>query len=498
VATFTTATPTLVGPSEQYTLSGATITSSTLYAAHYLAPDGSGNLQAWQIPLTNTASVPVATQIGLITGAPFATTTVCGTHTAAQNLGQPATGFGIIQYAVAPNTCSPGGGSETVLINASQSSSAAAMAVPPAAFVFADMYFSSGVLYGLVALDTTSGNLYLYPAVAGVPTFTSPVTLVAGVASASHQAITINRSAQIINTVSFSAITFPGNPAPASEMVRVDTTGAVTTVYTATGTLETDDVSLGQEYDNTNLYFVDAVTSGSNTTYNFVKAPIAGGAASVIGSVTAAGGVTYAFYGSDGTSLIIREVNGSTTTLYTLAITGPSSQTPTQILQVTSGTVEGGLDYATGKLFLTEVGTSGFSGLVLKPSGATPSTPLLGPTANLSFSFIWNDVLVQTGTWLEMTGLPTSPTSEAGAELALVSTSTLTAGAAFTCPSCGSGAYTVPANGAVGVGQINATLGIGELTFNPSTTLSQGVLANLQTLQLQQLAVSGSNVTIFY
>jgi hypothetical protein len=59
-------------------------------------------------------------------------------------------------------------------------------------------------------------------------------------------------------------------------------------------------------------------------------------------------------------------------------------------------------------------------------------------------------------------------------------------------------AFELPTNGAVGVGQINSTLGIGELTFNPSTTLSQGVLANLQTLQLQQLAVSGSNVTIFY
>jgi hypothetical protein len=33
---------------------------------------------------------------------------------------------------------------------------------------------------------------------------------------------------------------------------------------------------------------------------------------------------------------------------------------------------------------------------------------------------------------------------------------------------------------------------------NPTTTLGQGMLANLQMLQLQQLAVSGSNVTILY
>jgi hypothetical protein len=494
VQTFTSATPDHVSDSYQISLSGNTISGVTPYGTQYLAPDSNGNLQAWQLLFSSGT----ASQVGLISSVPWASTTICGTKTAARNDLQPATGFAILQYAVSPNICTPSGGEVTVLVNASDSDTTPPTSVPISQTDFADMYLTSGVLYGLVGLDPSTGNLNLYPATSGAPEFTTPTTLISGIASESNHTVTFNRSGQLANTVVFFALTFTGNPAPASKLVRVDTTGTATTVYTASGTLETD-VSIAPPYDNTNFYFMDVVTGSGSTTYNFLKAPLASGNASLLYTVTAASGTTYSPVDSDGTSLIIKSVSAGTTKLYTLAVSGSSSQTPTQILQATASSVSAGLDYPSGKLFVNELVTGvAPTALVLQPSGSSPATPLAGPLLATEFSPLWTSAAFPSTSWLELSDLPIS--GQAGGLIEQLSITNLTTLTPFTCPLCniaGNGNYTIPTGYSVEIGPIGAGLAAGLLTPLVSGP-NDGLLLNLQTNQMAVYSVSGASLTAFY
>jgi hypothetical protein len=470
------------------------ITAETPYGVYYLGPDGGGDLQAFQVLLGNTASVPAPTQAGLISNAPYASTTICGHKEGARNTLQPATGFVIVQYAVAPNTCTTG--FLTVLINASDSSTTAATTVPVATASFSDLYLSTGQLYGLVILDPSTHNLNLYHATAGanntgVPQFTTSTTLVPGVAGYSDDKNFANRSGQFGSTVAFITINFTGSPAPASQVIRVDTTGAASNVHTAVGTLSTN--SALNNRDNTNYYFIDAVTGSSSTTYNFWAAPIAGGNAVEIGSLNATAGTTYSIVDSDGTSLLVQSSGAGTSTIYALAVAGPSNQTPTQIAQSTA--LIATLDYASKELFVTEFGAGAPSALVFKPSGATPSTAIAGPLSSteLLAGFGASGYLLSGSVW-ELSGV-TAASNAGGAQFKLFSTSSLTPSAAFTCPLCGGGTYTLPTGTAsAGLGAYSSTVAIGEIALGASGN-SLGLVANPQTLELVPLSVTGSNVT---
>ena len=472
------------------------ITSEIPYSVEYLGADGSGNLQAFQVVLTNTASVPAPAQRGLVSGAPYASTTICDHATAARNTLQPTTGFAIFQYAVAPNTC--GTGSVTMLVNASDSSTTAATSVPVGASSFADLYLNTGQLYGLVILNSSTNALNLYPATAaanstGVPQFTTSTTLVSGVASYSKDNNSTNRNGQLGNSVAFLTVNFTGSPAPASEIVRVDTTGAASNVHTAVGTLSTDAVLHSR--DNTNYYFIDEVTGSGSTTYNFWAAPIAGGNAVEIGSLSAATGTTYSIVDTDGTSLLIQSNSSGTSTIYALAVTGPSNQTPTQIVQSTG--LVATLDYASGELYVTEVGTGAPSALVFKPSSSTPSTAIAGPLSGTELEAGFGAGYLASGSALDLSGV-TAISNAAGAQLQLFSTSSLTASAAFTCPLCGTGAYTLPTGASsVALGEYSSTVAVGQIGVSSSSGNGIGLVANPQTLQLVTLSVSGSNVTIY-
>ena len=469
------------------------ITSEIPYGIQYLGPDGSGNLQAFQVLLGNTASVPAPNQVGLISNAPYASTTICSHKEGARNTLQPASGFVVFQYAVAPNTCSTG--FVTVLINASDSSTTAATTVPVATSSFADLYLSTGQLYGLVILDPSTNNLKLYRATAGanstgVPQFTTSTTLVTGVTSYDDDTDFVNRSGQLGNSVAFITVNFTGSPAPASQVIRVDTTGAASNVHTAVGTLSTN-LALHNR-DNTNYYFIDAVTGSGSTTYNFWAAPIAGGNAVQIGSLNATAGTTYSILDSDGTSLLIQSSGTGTSTIYALAVAGPSNQTPTQIVQ--SAALAASLDYASGELFVTEVGAGAPSALVFKPSSATPSTAIAGPLSGTELLAGFGTGYLSTGSALELSGVA-AVSNAGGAQFELFSTSSLTPSAAFTCPLCGGGAYTLPTGTAsAALGAYSSTVAIGEISLGASGN-SLGLVANPQTLELVQLSVAGSDVT---
>jgi len=492
VATFASTAPYFVSPSFQVVLSGGTLTQITPYAAVYLAPDSGGNLQAWQLSLTNTASLPVPVQTGLISGAPFASTTICGSSTGSRNLTQPTTGFGILQYAVSPNTC--GSGAVTVLINSTDSSTTAPTAVPISQTDFHYLYLSSGVLSAILGLDPATGHLNYYAAGSGgAPSFSAPTALVTGAASADLIDISFNRNRQITDTVAFALVSYSGSPAPASKLWRVAANGSASAVYTASGTVTID----LEVRDNTNLYFTDAVPSGGSTIYNIYAAPIAGGNASAIAAVTAAAGTTYTLVDSDGTSLVIKATAASGTTLYKLATAGPSSQTPVQILTTPVLGVTAGLDFASGDLFVNERASTTTTGVVLKPSGSSPATPIAGPLASTAFGTIWNESVAQSTNWPEIAPLPNDGTY-GGAQIKLVSIANLTQSTTFTCPMCGSGNYSIPAGGDAGIGQFGTAFAYGEVTFPSTSAATLGLLLNLQTAQLAEYGVSVSNVTLFY
>jgi hypothetical protein len=498
VATFSTQLPTSLGDSYQVVVNGSNVITSELpYSIQYLGPDGSGNMQAFQVVLNNTASVPTPSQRGLISNAPYASTTVCGHETGARNTLQPTTGFAILQYAVAPNTC--GAGFVTVLINASDSSTTAATTVPVATNSFADLYLSTGQLYGLVMLNPSTNALNLYPATAaanntGVPQFTTATTLATGVASYSRDNNSINRNGQIVNSVAFLTVNFSGSPAPASEIIRVDATGAFSNVHTAVGTL-----SAGlaiHTRDNTNFYFIDEVTGSGSTTYNFWAAPIAGGNAVEIGSLNAATGTTYSIVDSDGTSLLIQANGAGTNTIYALSVTGPSVQTPTQIVQFT-GALLATLDYPSGELFISELGSGAPSSLVFKPSSSTPATAIAGPLSGTELEAGLGAGYLASGSALELSGV-TAPANAAGAHFELFSTSSLTASTAFTCPLCGGGTYALPTgSSSAALGEYSATVAVGEIGVSALSGTNVGLVANPQTLEIMQLSVTGSNVSLY-
>jgi len=98
------------------------------------------------------------------------------------------------------------------------------------------------------------------------------------------------------------------------------------TVHTAVGTCRPA-VGLHTR-DNTNYYFVDAVTGSGSTTYNFWKAPIAGGNAVQIGSLNAATGTTYSIVDSDGISLLVQASGATGSTIYALSRDGSVESNP--------------------------------------------------------------------------------------------------------------------------------------------------------------------------
>lgn len=489
VQTIASSALTSVGLLEDITLAGTAVSAATPTGILYLAPDSSGDIQLWGLPLTG-ANVPAPAQLGALS-AP-ATATQCATAHAGANGLQTATAFVIIQYAVSPNTCTSG--ATTVLINWSDSSSTAPTSVPLSSAKVGALYLMpSGQLYGLTGIDT-SGNLDLYAAGAGgTPSFASPVQIAAGVSDVSRHTIAANRAGQVVDSVSFEAAYFAGT-SPA-QIFRVDTTGSHGSIYTAAGALDT---SCGC-YDNTNFYFLDQVTSGNNvTTYNVYAAPIAGGTPTLVYSVTPPVDTSYVLLDSDGTSLVIESLDPgtATTTLYRVAVSGPSTQTPTQLLQVSGQTLSTYLDYSTDNLFVNEFSSSTgvHTALVLRPSGSSPSTPVAGPTASTAYlggvSFGTN--------WLAFVNLPTNGT-EGGASLELISNSDLSTGTPVTCPSCGGGTYSVPSGGTLTGGAISATfstgiaLAPGSISFASAPEL--GVLIDLQSEELEVLSVANTNVT---
>lgn len=469
-------------------MTGSNISQVAPVALIYLAPDGNANLQAWQLPLANTASVPVAAQIGMISGVPFASTTICGAHPSARNLLQQTTGFGILQYAVAPNTC--GSGAVTVLINYSDSSSTAPTPMPVAQTSFGDLYLSTGQLYGLIGVDPATHQLNLYRTNAGVPNFSAPVALQSGVTSVTQRVVTATRTGQIRNSVAFSVVSYASAP---DQLIEVDTNGNQATAFTGTVGWT---VSTTSAFDNTNFYYTASAASGGSVQCGVYATPLGGGSTVQLVLATLPANSTCEVVDSDGTSLVYKvdAFAAGTHTLYRVATTG-ANQTPTQILQA-STLLQASMDYASGYLFVNELpmaSPSTTTAVQLRPSGSTPATPTGGPLVNAAFDLYWGlDPTRSNTNWLIYTPLP-NDTTYGGAQLQLFPVGNFAQRTPVTCPSCGSGAYVIPGGGTATVVQLYSGLGIGLLGFASSPY--SGVLLNSVSAQMQVFAPSGQSVT---
>lgn len=500
MATYTSA-PISLGPVLSFTLSGTQVGSSTPYAALYLAPDSSGNLQLWSFPLTDTSTVPTPAQHGQLSLPVSGSSagTVCGENYSYGNLLQPTSTFAIVQYAVSPNTCASGT-TTTALINWSDSTSTAPTTLPLGNWDIEPLYSApSGQLTSLIGLDT-AGNLKLYTAANGAPSFSTSTTIASNVVTYDNESFGVNRNGQVFSSsVVFSTVSFVSGPA---QIFRTDTTGAHTSIYTATGSIASGEM----RSDNTNIYFVDSVTAGGNITFNFYAAPIAGGNATRIYSATtsASAATTYNLIDSDGTRLYIALTNNSSgeRDIYSVAVAGPASQTAASVVQFTGVRLLAGLDFATGDLFVTET-TSGLSqiGQILRP-GSSPGT-LAGPTTGVVYSPLWSAAtLSSTGsTWLSVTGVGTDGTY-GGGKLQMVSTTTgASSGSPFVCPLCASGsnAYTVPTGGYPTLMPMTSSVAYGQIDFADETaTPALGVIANYLTGSMVVLTPpSGSNLSVF-
>jgi hypothetical protein len=475
------------------------------YGLLYLAPDGNGNIQLWGLSLTGTA-VPTPMQLGALSVP--SSTYQCGTVGAAANVLQPATTFVIVQYASSFNECNST--PTVVMLSWTDSSSTAPTQVPLSGAHMGALYqMPSGQLYGLLAIDA-SENFNLYPAgPSGAPSFSSPVQIATGATSVQGYYITIteNPLGQLVNTVAFANIFFTGSGP--NQLFRVDTTGAHSSIFTSAGSLET--TCSYRCYDTTNFYFIDEVTANSVTTYNFYSTPIAGGTATLVYSVTPPSGTDYNIVVSDGTWLIIESEPTppatGVSTLYRIAVSGPSTQTATQLLQLTGIFEEYGFDYLTDDLFVNEFSPNNTSGsytaVVLQPGASSPATPVAGPIANARYIDL--SLFSPSANALELVNLPTSVTYgiAGGAGMQSVSTSNFASGSPVTCPGCGGGGYTVPSGGTLTTSGIWGGLGVTNgITIVPATVAfasspAVGLLVNPQTLELEVLSVPSTSVASF-
>ncbi len=501
-----------VGELANVTLSGSTFAAYSPYAAVYEALDGSNNTQLYGLALadSNDSNPPTPVQIGLLSLSP-ATTSACygQSHAGYTNLLEPTTAFFVIQYALTAGSCNI---PTTVLMNWTDSSSTAptpvsAITANTPGSNYADLYiFPTGQLYAEV-LSTVGGNLNIYPAGAGgTPNFSSPRTppVATFVENVEQHPIYLNRSGQASSTVLFSNVLSGGKYA----LYRIDTAGHAAKVYSATGTLEmTPTVT-----DNTYIYFVDVVTTAGFPPiyYYFFKEPIDGSTLPVqIGTAEEPQsgttgtifpyGTFFSLLDADGSNLILFSDNLTTSpltfALYTLSVTGTSTQAPSLLWQYnTTGAnyLVAFLDYGSDYLFVNEISSvTNTDSLVLAPSSPQNQTPVLGRMASSAFTpwaqaipgFPTNDTVLQ------FEGL-TSAGTESGGTLYTLSTSNIVAAptpVTLTPPTSSSPFADVV------IAPVSNTIGTGTSGSNPSVGLAVDISKN----QINTISVPSTNVSPF-
>jgi hypothetical protein len=520
-----------LGQLANFTLSGSTLAAYSPFAAVYEALDGSSDAQLYGLTLadSNDSSPPAAVQIGSLS-LPQASETVCygQSHVGQTNLLDPTTAFFIIQYASTTGSCNV---PTTVLMNWKDGSGTAptpvsALTGNTLSSFYADLYtFPGGALYAEVLKTGLDLNVYTTTGTTnGTPNFSAPMTslVTTGLESVEHHPVSLNRSGQAMSTVLFSNVLAGG----AYTLYRTDTSGKAGSVYAPTvaaGTTHALQVA-PTVVDNTYIYFIDITYTtlaggepGPPITYDFYKEPLDGSSAPVqIGTAvepTAGGtgpfpyGITFSMIDSDGTYLILGSTNLTTSPptfgLYTLSVSGSSSQSPFPVLIYNDpGAIAfvAFLDYGSDHLFVNEVSstvvnkvpTTTTTSLAFTPSSSL--TPLLGPSVNTSF-MAWAPGIEggpTSNTVLQFQNLPADGT-QGGATLFNISTATLTTTAQFTQNNTAS-FFSVISQNNVFLYPVSNTIGIG---YSTGPTGNVGLAVDVSKNQINTIAVLNTNVSPF-
>jgi hypothetical protein len=302
----------LLGIALQYTFSGG-ITTYTPDLMMYAAAGSDGKTHVYGLNLSNTAEVPVPTQISSLSLP--STKQICSSNQAETNLATPKTLFVVLEIT-AVGQCNLGG--ETFEVVSYEDSATTAPTVADITSNQFDSLYNGADLEGTVLFDSATKALNLYKGAS----FVAPTLLVSGI-EAVFPIVTasINSGTEFDSSAVFmSVITASGT----EEQYRIDSAGTATKFHT--GLVGSSAV------DNKNLYFADVT---SPTTTKIYQEPLSGGTAKLLYSGPSPTGSAYQLIGTNDSVLVFQlykgtSVTDATATLYTVPI-GVASTTPTKI-----------------------------------------------------------------------------------------------------------------------------------------------------------------------
>lgn len=422
----------LLGIALQSTVSGGVITYSPALMM-YAAAGSDGKTHVYGLNLSDTAEVPVATQISSLSLP--ATKQICTSNQAETNLAEPKTLFVVLEITAA-GKCNSGGGTFEV-VSYQDSATTAPTVVSITSNQFYSLY-NGADLDGMVLFDSATKTLNLYKS----SDFVTPTVLVSGVADALGIATaTINTGTEFGNSEVFMSVIIASGT---EEQYRITISGTATKFHT--GLVGSSAV------DNKNLYFADVTSS---TTTKIYQEPLSGGTPKLLYSGPSTGSA-YQLFGTNDSVLAFQVYKGTsvtdaTATLYTVPI-GVTTSTPTKIGAYT-GILTAFLaspsasDPAGNVLFVTvmkvtnsgDSTTTSYTGFTIPPSDPSKQKEV-GNAVYESFGILANQ---QTGSVWLVKGITDTDGGWGGGTVGQVDVSTL---ASTEFKTTGGVVYKMPAN----------------------------------------------------
>jgi hypothetical protein len=479
----------LLGIALQYTFSGG-VTTYTPDLMMYAAVGSDGNTHVYGLNLSNTAKVPVPTQISSLSLP--ATKQICSSNQAETDLATPTSLFVVLEIAAA-GKCNLGGGTFEVV--AYQDSATKAPTVASITSNQFDSLYSGGILDGMVLFDPATKTLNLYKET----DFVGPTVLVSEVADVLPiVTASVNNGTEFGSSEVFtSVITASGT----EEQYLIDSAGTATKFHT--GLIGSSAV------DNKNFYFADVTSS---TTTKIYQEPLSGGTPKLLYSGPSSTTSAYQLFGTNDSVLAFQlykltSITDTTATLYTVPI-GETSTTPTKI-----GTYHGivnaflaspsASDPAGSILFVTvmkvtaasDSTTTTYTGFAIPPSDPTKQTEVKNAVYE-SFGILTSEL---SGSVWQVEGITDTDGGWGGGTVNHVNVTTL-AGTEF--KTTGGVVYKMPAS-YLGFleGFLSDNIAAGALLHEQSASFPKsatfGVAADLSEDFLLPIKLANTNVSAF-
>jgi len=461
---------------------------SAPFAVVYLATGPDGNDHLYALDLADTSAVPTPKQISSLSIPPAFASCLTAVYPlplgGSDALDPTSAGWVLMGASVAPGAtfCA---NTPLLLVHYTDSPATAPIALPAsvATFPVATLCSGTGQLSGLISMDTVH-NLTLYRTINDWKTSTNAVPIISGVMLANGGvAVEYDRAGRPRPEGCTLFVPVQDVATGASLLYRVDSTGNASRVYQTNGQLQ-----FGLDaVDNTDVYFMDAVTVGSQTSYTLVKQPIDGSPSTRLYSTSPTPSTQwYTPIDTDGTDVLLYLVDNTTTpanvSLLTLPANAPS------VPALVAGSVTGAfLDFQSDHLFVTQGAGSGpTSSFVYTPSNPVPvlSQPNSAFVPNYD---PWNS----SGRVVQLRNLPADGTW-AGASLYSLTTDTLTAapmtqnGIAYITPT---GTTSLSLNPAFG------TIAFGDVRIGST---SSGLVVDFSKNDVITISVPGEQLVPFY